>query len=229
MKNIHKLLSLTLLLSSSCTLAFQHQPKYYIAGNLGIFQANFNNTYNDQTDAIAENIEQPVNQQGYTGGLAIGYRQFCNNMMLGGEFLVNVDGNTATFASGAAGTSFNDKNQVRAHADLTFTPGMMLTQTLMGYFKLGLSVAYIQDRLVSPVGYTPSYDSVSSNKYVPGLAAGIGVSQALCHNLSIFTEANYHDYGTVNFDDFDNFTSTYSHNSHIYSYDVVVGLSYLFA
>lgn len=224
-----KLLCLTLLLSSSCTYAWQHQNRYYLAGNLGIFQANFNNTFNDQTDVIPQNIEQPVNQQGYTGGLAIGYRQFCNNILLGGEFLVNVDGNSATFASGAANTAFTDKSQIRAHADLTFTPGMMLTQTLLGYFKLGLSLAYMQDNLNSPISYTPSYESAHSNKYVPGLAAGIGVSQYLCNNLSLFTEANYHDYGSVDFSNFDNFTASYSHKSHVYSYDVVVGLSYLFA
>lgn len=62
-----------------------------------------------------------------------------------------------------------------------------------------------------------------------GFAAGIGVTKSIIDTLSIFTEANYHDYGSVSFLGVSNFSANYSHSAHIYSYDAVVGVSYKIA
>jgi len=226
-KALHHSAWITLLF---CSATFS-SPRYYVSGNLGIFDATFNSSYLDQTDVIPQNIAQSISQNGYTGGVALGLRQAtCDRRFYyGGELLLNYDSQNAVFQSGAATAAFSDKTRIQYHADLTFVPGMMLSQTVSSYLKLGLSIASIQDNLVSPEGYTPANTSTHSSKNPLGFAAGLGVATCITNNFSIFTEANYHDYGTVTFSNFTNFMAEYTHKSHVYSYSLVVGASYFFA
>lgn len=200
---------------------------FYIAANAGIFQGDFNNAYHDQTDIIKQNIEEPAIQHGYTGGIAFGYRKFIHAVyFLGGELVANIEGHSATFKSGASTTAFSDTVEIQNHIDLLFTPGMMLGQSCLTYLKLGLSYVSTEDTLTSPVGFNPIIMEFNTDKNTFGFAAGLGFEKFVTDHIAIMTEANYHDYGTVNFENFQNFSATYSHATHVYSYDVVVGVVY---
>src|SRR5436189_800735 len=96
---------------------------YYIAGNAGIFQGNFNQRYLDQTDLIIQNIQQTVQQNGYTGGVAIGYsHKVAGQFLLGAELDSNWDTNQSTFQSGSSSSAFSDVIQIKNHIDLTVVP-----------------------------------------------------------------------------------------------------------
>lgn len=227
MKNLFKLFFFLSVLFSSTLYAAAH---YYVAGNAGIFQGDFNNSYIDQTDIISQSIEQFSSQRGYTGGLALGFSKECfTSFFWGGELSANVEGHEAVFKSGANSTAFSDTAEVQYHIDLIFVPGVKLVETIEGYIKLGVSYASIQDKLISPINYTPHINEYDANEHEFGFAAGLGVKKLITKQFSIFTEANYHDYGVVDFMDFQNFTASYTHEAHVYTYDMVVGLSYQLA
>lgn len=202
---------------------------FYLSGDTGIFQAIMNQDYQDETDVIGNNIEQPVDQNGYTVGVALGYKyQWRTLYSLGAELSGNLDTQNATYKNGAAGNAFSDATKLQYHVDLTIVPGINLTDTVLGYLKLGVSYASIRDEVTSPTGVFANYVDFNARADAIGFAAGLGVSKEICKHFLLFTEANYHDYGSVDFDDFENFSATYSHSTHVYSYDVVVGATYKF-
>jgi opacity protein-like surface antigen len=170
---------------------------------------------------------QPTTQHGYTGGIAIGYSQLMNpQYFLGAELSANKDGSSASFQSGASSTVFSDQVRMNGHFDLTFMPGLMLSNSIAAYLKLGLSYALLQDSLTSPVGFAPTITSYNNNQNAFGFAAGLGFSKAITDKVEIFTEADYHDYGSIGFANFKNYEANYTHSTHVYSYDVVVGAAY---
>lgn len=227
-----KLSQLTCLVSSiivsNLAFAYADNP-FYVAADIGIFKADVNHRYLDQTSDIAQNIVDGVTQHGYTGGLAIGYSKLlCPSYFLGAELSGNIENQTASFQAGAATSAFSDSVSIHGHLDLTFMPGIQLSDTVAAYLKLGASVAWLQDSLTSPAGTTPITTSTHANKNAYGFATGLRLTKLLCAHTSIFAEGNYHDYGSVDFPNFENFTATYTHTTRIYTYDVVVGASYNF-
>lgn len=215
--------SLAALVFSGSVVAHQ-KNSFYVAPYVGIFSANFNNSYLDQTDAIHQNIVQPVTQNSYTLGLALGYRYLLTPAyFLGGEVSENIERHYASFQSGAVTAAFADKTQIKNHIDLVFTPGVFLSSSCSAYLKAGLSYAYLQDSLTSPAGPFAVSTTYNGSQNALGFAAGLGVEKQATQNVTIFTEANYHDYGSVTFSDFQNFTANYQHSSHVYSYNFLIG------
>ncbi|MBV8803110.1 MAG: outer membrane beta-barrel protein [Gammaproteobacteria bacterium] len=209
------------------TLASSKINYLYVGGDAGIFLASMNQNYQDQVDIIANNIAQPINQNGYTAGIRAGYvYTFQSIYSLGAELSGNYDTQNASFKSGAASSAFSDTTKIQYHIDMTIVPGINLSDSILGYMKLGMSFASISDQLTSPAGFFATYTTYNSHWNGLGFAAGLGVSKVLTSRLSIFTEANYHDYGSIDFDDFQNFSADYTHTAHIYSYDVVMGVTY---
>ncbi len=216
----------------ACTLVFsagsfaQDHP-FYVAANAGIIQGNFSNSYLDQTDIIKQNIAESVEQHGYTGGLAIGYSKlYHEKYLLGAELSGNLDSHNATFQSGAASSAFSDTTQINNHFDLTFVPGILLSESTSAYLKLGVSVAYVEDNLTSPAGFGATPSPFNSSNHATGFAAGLGIQKSMSERVSVFAEGDYHDYGTVNFANFQNFSTSYIHSAHVYSYGVVLGMAY---
>lgn len=223
-----KIIVLSALIFAATTHANDNHP-FYLAADAGVFQGSFNNTYLDQTDTIAQNFEQNVLQNGYTGGLALGYQHaLSDRYSLGAEISGQGDSSSATFQEGASSAAFSDTTQFNAHMDLSFVPSMRLTKSINAFFKAGLSVAWMKDSLNSPVGNSAVMTNYTSNNTRLGGILGLGFSKKICKRFKLFTEADYHDYGTVNFPAFQNFTATYTHSSHIYSYDVLGGAAYSF-
>lgn len=227
MKKISTLVCFSAAVFSVSVFANHH---YFYAGiNAGIFNGDFDNVYFDQTSTIAQNVQKEVAQRGYTGGVQLGYRKYLRHgYFVGVEASANADSNNATLREGASSLTFSDKTQFSGHADFVFVPGMTLTRTLSAYAKLGLSVARIRDNVVSPVGSSSTITSYSGASNPLGFAAGLGVSKNVCRYMSLFAEADYHDYGTVNFQNFQNYSVTYTHATHVHSYGVVVGANYRF-
>lgn len=211
--------------------AFAYFPdkcdNFYIAAYAGIFTADFTNKYLDQTDVIPLNIVQTSMQNGYTGGLALGYTRLISPYyFIGEEFSANINSGNASFQSGASSTVFSDQVTMHSHFDLTLVPGLILSNSISAYLKLGVSYALLEDTLNSPAGFNAEAANYHRNKNVLGFAAGLGVKKSLSKHIFIFTEADFHDYGTLYFSNFQNFMSDYSHSTHVYSYEVVVGAAY---
>lgn len=219
-----KIILIAGLLGSSIALA---NSNYYIAADAGIFEGNFNQQYADQTDTIPQNFEQNSFQNGYTAGIALGYtKPMSNRYALGAEISGQGDTNSATFAAGNA--SLTDKTKFDAHSDITFVPRMHLSQTVDVFMKLGMSVAWTTDTLTSPTGFASTMTSYKQDKTLLGGVAGLGISKALCKQLNMFAEGDYRDYGNNSFQGFSNFTASYTHQIHIYSYDMLGGVAYTF-
>lgn len=223
--NKFKLIACMLLLNTY-PLQAKTNNQLYAALNGGVFQGDFNATYLDQSDLIPQNISVSSLQNAYTGGLAIGFIHPINaSTFLGLELLGNLDSNSALFQSGAANTAFSDTVKMRRHLDLTLVPGLINLGSYAPYLKLGLSYAAIQDSLISPVGYDPIMTAYNTNKTASGFVAALGVKHSMGEHLGLFAEVNYHDYGTINFTEFDNFTANYTHSARLYTYGLVVGVS----
>jgi len=225
MKIFKKMLLATLLTHVSMSDALPSN-QFYASLEAGIFKGQFNSKYLDQTDLIPQNISESLMQNGYSGGLALGYTHSFNSHYFVGLELAGVkDGNSASFQSGAANTSFSDQIQMNSHVDFTVIPGVMTQSGFLPYIKVGISRASINDYLTSPVGYDPVMTNYNSSQTSYGFVAGLGLRYLLNDHSWLFVEENYHDYGSVNFSAFQNFSASYSHSAHIYSYATLIGAS----
>ncbi len=148
---------------------------------------------------------------------------------MGGEFSANYQSGNARFASGAATSAFNDKIYLNRSLELAIIPGVFITDTTALYGRVGASYASLTNRLNSPAGFVPVTVNTNSNSNIVAGTLGVGIKKFVTNNIAIFSEYNYHDYGTMDFPDFINFTATYSHAVRIYSQEITFGASYFFA
>lgn len=224
---MNKLLIAALPLISTTLAHASAVNQLYAAIDGGVLQANFSNHYYDQTDLIPQNISDSSLQNGYTGGLALGFTHTINpSSFLGLELSANLEGNSALYQSGAATTAFSDEIKLHHHVDLTVIPGLTTQGAFSPYLKLGLSYASTRDRLNSPVGYNPVMTPYPTNKSIYGFAAGFGVKHSIGQHLGLFAEVNYHDYGTINLANFQNFSASYTHSTRLCTYGLVVGAAF---
>lgn len=208
-------------------MAAQDFKPWYVAADLGIFQGNYDLIYNDATDAIAQNIRQTLQQYGYNGGLAIGYtRDLAANYLIGAELAGYLTTNNGNFNSGSTGTAFSDQIKIQNYFDFVAVPGFYVTHEVAVYAKVGLSCASIKDSVNSPTGTSSSPVTTNSSHFQLGAALGLGLKKKLNSRYTLFTEFQYHDYGTPNLPGFQNFTANYSHSVHVYSQALMLGLSY---
>ena len=205
------------------------QGHLYASLDAGIMQANFNANYLDQTDIIPQNISESILQNGYTGGVALGYsRLFREKYFLGAELSAYFNSHSAMYESGAATAAFSDKIKFKNTMDLTVVPGIITNDSSFPYIKLGLSYASLSDYLTSPVGYNPVITNYNASKNAFGFVAALGIKRALTAKTVLFTEVNYHDLGTLQWPSFQNFSAEYSHSAHLCSYALVLGAMYAF-
>ncbi len=152
----------------------------------------------------------------------------CNQFLAGAEFDAQFNSHQANFASGSATTAFSDNLQIRQNFDLTFVPGVLVTDATALYAKLGVTYGQIKSQLSSPTGFTPTYISLNNSQYNWGGTLTLGVKHYFSEYGAVFAEYGYHDFGTVDFANFPNFTATYSHSERVYSQAVLAGISYYF-
>lgn len=224
----------TVLLSLLLTqLSYAHEvlpskKPFYLTANAGLFTGTSNERYLDQTDSIPGNISETVQQKGYTGGLGIGYSKQICQYLLGAELSGGWMSSAAIFQSGPSTTAFYDKLALLNYLDLVFVPGVFLTPSITGYIKIGASMGTVQDKVNTPVGFVPVYETSHSTQHVAGFTTSLGLKKWLTPTLGIFAEYNYRDYG-VTFPSFENFTAAYTHKARIFGQSVLVGLNYQFA
>lgn len=91
-----------------------HHP-FYIAADAGIMSANFNLKYNDLLDVIPQNFANSVSQNGYTGGLVLGYSHLIfDHYLIGVELAGNaLTNNYAKLYEGSSSAAFNDTLQLK--------------------------------------------------------------------------------------------------------------------
>lgn len=82
--------------------------------------------------------------------------------------------------------------------------------------------------LISPTGYTPTFVNYPANKNALGFAAALGMTHDVSNKIALFSEVNVHDYETLNFDNFQNFTANYTHSAHLRAYGLSIGAAYIF-
>lgn len=202
------------------------QP-WYLSADAGIFQGLYQVKYNDLTDLIPQNINQSIQQLGYTAGLGVGYqKQLCENYLIGLEFSAHYDSNSAYFGVGGASTGFSEKLYIQNNEDLSLIPGLLLNNDLLVYGRVGLSYANVRSELTSPSGFNAQLTNWNQHQNVWGGVLGLGLRKFFNPHFSIYSEFNYHDYGTVSFSNFQNFTATYNHNAHLHSQTLNLGISY---
>src|SRR3990167_8415272 len=168
----------------------QFNNPFYIAAGAGIMSANFNLKYNDLLDVIPQNFANSVSQNGYTGGLAVGYshlvfERYLIGLELSGNALTN---NYAKLYQGSSSAAFNDTLQLKYFVDLDIVPGILLTDSVAAHLKLGLSNASVYDSLTSPTGLIPGITNYHYTKTQVGFAAGLGVKKYLSSHWSVFSE-----------------------------------------
>lgn len=213
--------------ASSLACAATASGPWYLSASGSVFQGQFNTQYNDQTDAIQQNLRQSVQQNGYLGSIAAGYLHTChNNYLLGGELSISGTTSTALYSAGAASNAINDKTSIPYFADLALLAGFVLSDSTYLYAKIGFSYAAIDSNLNSPTGFIPSYIQANATRYAPGGVFGLGLKKMINSHVAVYGEYNYHDYATVDFANFQNFTATYSHTVHASANSVGVGVTY---
>jgi opacity protein-like surface antigen len=230
MKYIKILSGLTLALSSSLAFANSYPGDpchaFYIAGDVGIYQAYLNTRYNDVTDLIPANSALSLSQNGYSYGVAIGYSRRVGEWALLGAEASGTFHTTYAYYANAGG--YNNTIKIKNNADIVFVPGMFLTDTIASYLKIGISTAHISNYVTSQVGFVPVVTNFSSSFNVLGAAFGIGIKKYICPDFAIFSEYSYHDFGNRNLAHFTNFTASYVETAHIYTNELLVGASYNF-
>lgn len=194
----------------------------YVGFNGGLLQADFNVRYPDLTTIIPQHFAVSLQQQGYTAGGSIGYNYLTPNYFFGIQFLANYDWHNVVYAI----SSFWDTLAIENHFDLAITPGIMLTDTVASYIKLGGSWAWISDSIASPVGFVPVYTNYSVAGRRAGFVAGLGAEKFITKQITLFAEYNFHDYGNVHFLQFQNFAATCDHYARVYSHTITVGASF---
>lgn len=230
-----RLVACSLLLSTLPVLSYAGgaleipQPSYpsyfYVGLNAGVFQSIFQLNYSDLTNAFPNNTNVNINQQGYTGGLALGYRwMYSPNYFLGYELQGSFDTNNTSYAA----QTITEQVSGKYHFDLTLDPGMRLAGNTFGYLKIGASYGYFKDQVNAPTGVFPTYVNTSKSHWLWGFVLGIGATKAITRNLMLFAEYNYRDFGNYNLPNFTAYTTTYSHTNRVYTNTYTFGLSYRF-
>lgn len=217
-------------LSFSSVVLADQTSYFYGAADVGVFNAAFDSLYAYQAPAVTnpQSITNTAYQRGYMGGLAVGYhRPFRGHYFYNSEISGDLDSDRSSFQSGASGP-FTDNMWINGHVDLSFVPGMMISHTMSLYMKMGLSVAFLQDRITSYTGSFNTQTGYSLSKAIPGFAAGLGVSKAVCQRVDIFSEVDYHDYGNQSLQTFSVQNATYAGSAKMHWYDWVVGAAYHF-
>lgn len=206
-----KVAAATLLIASTASFAagknykdehvFKDQPcpppamlkdGFYVGAQVGYDSYRYRASVSDTAADIAESDVYSAN--GWLGGLFLGYGQNINEWFyLGAEAVANATNaqNTNSITVGAA--SANDKFQVNNSYGLGILPGVKVTDTLLGFVRLGWNWANIKLSGTDTTGA-----SASSTKTVNGFNFGLGMETLLKDNWSLRTEFDHTWYNSIN-------------------------------
>jgi len=246
------------------------QEGFYIGLAPGIsnWNANFSNKYNR---AISDpNLGAPFSYFSELDGVAnkplpninllLGYQQHIScQYLLGVELLGGYQGDKLSFTdqldtalsfAPIALTELTAKTTVQPNyiVDLTIKPGVLFTNTLVGYLKAGIAYAHTKtnfsvDYNSTLSGASFSINSDQSSKSIWGYTVGLGMEKSFeCSNWTLFGEYDFRQYNsttlnTINFVETGTAAigalplttnGTYNRNLNNYSNSFLVGVRYYF-
>ncbi len=221
MYNTRIAVAAALALSSSVALAdgFQFQKGFYIGANTGAsfvtgqtydelrlntsfpgFLAGTKTTYRDEGSA-----------RGYSGGAFLGWNFYVDREYIYGlEISGNAYSNRAHHTIWNIGPynnsvllanvlNFDESWDMRYSADLTFHPGVFVSDSTALYGILGASIAEISTNFkrVSQTGLAQEDRSRNNSESdtLYGFVLGAGIQKQLCNRLSLFASYQYTYYG----------------------------------
>lgn len=179
---------------------------FYVGGQVGYDNYRVRQRF---YDIDGDYVSNPLNANGWVGGLFLGYGQYFTNFYLGGEAFGNYSGadGTITVADATLGTT-KFKSQARGSWGLALLPGVKLSDTLLLYARGGYTWANLKGSVsVNSV----NVGSKSNNR--GGWAYGLGMESLIWDAWSLRGEFTHTDFGnhsksnngaTVKFSSYDN-------------------------
>lgn len=211
--------SVVIALSSGTALAQNFQKGFYIGINSGAAfvtgQTNDKfitapNFYNPTS--LTTHYRDEASQRGYDGGVFLGWNFYADREYVYGlELSGNTYSNTAnqTFWNFTPDVdafnliNFQESWKIRYAFDLTFKPGVLISDSSELYGILGVSTAKLKTKLKNLVpnsaGSSPL--TFSDSKDVYGFVLGAGLNKQLCNHLGLFTSYQYTYYGSKHLSD----------------------------
>lgn len=206
-------------LSSSTALAQDFHNGFYIGLNSG---ASFVTGQTNSELITGVNFINPVSSttryrdedsaRGYNGGISLGWNFYADREYVYGiELSGNASSNTAnqTFWNFTpdAGLpdliNFQESWKIRYTVDLTFKPGVLISDSAELYGILGVSTAELKTKLKNlvPVLAGSSPLTFNDSKDVYGFVLGAGAHKQLCNHFGLFTSYQYTYYGSKHLSD----------------------------
>lgn len=210
---------------SSMTYSFKSQG-FYLGGDLGItnLTTNYNNKYHlagtdsafptlpvSYTNKYNTSVSAPL----FTPGILLDYQKLYSNVYaLGAELAVryntghttNTDQSQDAFSYSPIGLQENDfstQANLRYSVDLAVKPGLLLTDSILSYMKLGATLTGLNTTLSTThnnafISETYTSTGGNSNHNIWGLLVGAGLEKSISNTWSIFAEYNFNLYERVN-------------------------------
>lgn len=211
--------SVLIALSSGTALAQNIHKGFYIGINSG---AAFVTGQTNDKFINAPNFINPISltthyrdeasERGYDGGVFLGWnfyvdREHAYGLELSGNTYSNTANQTLwNFTPDANGLdiiNFRESWKIRYAFDLTFKPGLLISDSSELYGILGVSTAKLKTKLKNLVpnlaGSSPL--TFSDSKDVYGFVLGAGAQTELCNHLGLFASYQYTYYGSKHLSD----------------------------
>ncbi len=217
MNNARMAITVALALSSSMALAdvFQFQKGFYIGANTGASfvtgqtydELRLSNTFPGPFAGSKTVFRDEASARGYNGGAFLGWNFYVDREYIYGlEISGNAYTNRAhqTFWSEGNQTTptpvhilnFEESWDMKYSADITFHPGVFVSDSTALYGILGGSIAEIKTNFKS-VSHAPGVRDRSNDESetLYGFVLGAGVQKQLCNRLSMVASYQYTYYG----------------------------------
>lgn len=204
--------AVALAFSSSLALAdgFQFQKGFYIGANTGASfvtgqtysELKFIDAFPGLLAGTKTTFRDEASARGYSGGAFLGWNFYVDSEYLYGlEISGNAYSNRAhqsiwsigAFNNGSpsAVLNFDESWDMKYSADLTFHPGVFLSESTALYGILGASIAEISTRFKE----SRRHHNHEESDTLYGFVLGAGIQKQLCNRLSMFVSYQYTYYG----------------------------------
>lgn len=151
-------------------------------------------------NGVLDKFDTTMNAAGWVGGVFAGYGKYFNQFYLGGEAFVNNSSafNRDSFNDIATGVSGERRFNANASYGLAILPGIKLTESALGYVRLGYN--WLNSSTTQTLGGIPGANyNISASQTRHGFAYGVGSEILLpifCDKLSLRTEYVHINYNS---------------------------------
>ncbi|MBX9587459.1 MAG: outer membrane beta-barrel protein [Gammaproteobacteria bacterium] len=206
-------ITVALALSSSLALAdgFQFQKGFYIGANTGASfvtgqtydELRLDNLYPSFLAGTKTIFRDEASARGYSGGAFLGWNFYADREYIYGfEISGNAYSNRAHHTTWSIGQynggvvlanvlNFDQSWDMRYSADLTFHPGVFISESTALYGILGASIAEISTNFKE----SGRHQNNEESNTLYGFVLGAGIQKQLCDRFSMFVSYQYTYYG----------------------------------